>query len=230
MKAYKQTQIKYYKDVDTKEINALAVGSPVVENGIASGFSSSIYFKPKNPFPPSTTSYEIVLKIMPTKATQGMAIGSETTGTNGAYWAPQLRFLAGRTLTFFSPKGATITGKTVLELDTWYWIKMTWNGTQKELLISTDGEAYTSEGTYNTTTSIIGGDFCVGAGAGESARVGFSGQIDFSECYININGSQWWRGTVIEKQETTKDDYEYSEEVNVYNLPTKADKFYGITG
>ena len=219
MKAYKETQTKYYKDIDTKEINGVAVGSPTVNEGIGSGFTASIYYKTPNPFPPSTTSYEIVLKIMPTSATQGMAIGSETVGTSGAYWCPQLRMVAVRTLTFYSPKGATITGKTALELNKWYWIKLTWDGTQKELLISTDGETYTSEGTYNTTTACTGGEFCVGAGAGEGSRLGFSGQIDFSQSYIYINNSLWWRGTIIQTQETTQDDYEYSKEVDVYKLP-----------
>lgn len=230
MKAYKETQTKYYKDIDTKEIYAISVGSPRAENGIAGNFSTDDYYLTKNPFPPSTTSYEIVLKIMPTSATQGMAIGSEISGTNGAYWCPQLRMVAARTLTFFSPKGATITGKTALELNTWYWIKMTWNGTQKELLISTDGETYVSEGTYNTTTACTGGQFCVGAGAGEGSRLGFNGQIDFSQSYIYINNSLWWRGTVIQTQETTQDDYEYSKEVDVYSLPLKDSKYYGITG
>ena len=208
---YDETAVIGYKSNVTK------IGSLTDDNGVLSGFSTSNYGNIGN-FPGNTASYEIVIKFMTSNVSSTeIFLGHNTPGSSSAYYTPQLR-ISNTKLCTYGPTNAGIVGTTTLLANTWYWAKVKWNGTQKELWLSTDGQTFTSEGTISVSTSLTGGTLLIGNGTGESSLAPFTqGTIDLKESYIDINGERWWTGAeAIKPMFCTEEQWQTS--VNNYGV------------
>ena len=81
-------------------------------------------------------------------------------------------------------------------LNTEYWIKVTWNGTRWSFQISTDGTSYTelygvNYGWYTAPKQLVLG-CCPSSWEGKCP---FAGTIYVDDCYIKLNGSDYWKGS-----------------------------------
>lgn len=94
------------------------------------------------------------------------------------------------------------------DLNTWYWLEMSWDGFVYRLNVSTNGLDYTnvisvssSVPAYNTTAQNI-----LGSDGATYTYIGGSGRIDLSETEITQNGSLWWQPYTIKET----DEYDSS--------------------
>lgn len=170
--------------------NFNVVGSPTItDQGVASGFSTSNHLQMSS-YPTNVLSFEILIKFQTGSFTgTWQAITGQTT-TN--ITNPQLGISTSNNLSFGLPVEAGNWGTSIsypIAENTTYWVKMTWDGTQKEMLISTDGETYTSAGVESQSTAYWVEPLQFGSDLGVTP---FLGSIDLTETYININGQRWW--------------------------------------
>lgn len=205
---------KYYKY--GTEPNVTVVGSPTIENGVASGFSSTSWLVLPENFSPNSNSWDMVAKfnLSALGAERGLFNSSSVayqpidivvTKENKLYFGAYVNNTS--TLLF------NVTGTTTLEVNKDYYVKASYNPkTGYELSLSTDGITYTPEASSSVTTPItsgynvvIGADFQAGGKYYASAFT--NGSIDLKKSYIKINGEEWWRGT--KGIESTADDYDY---------------------
>ena len=172
-------------------------GTPTLNNGIASNFSSSDYLDLGN-FDFSG-DYEIVLKFkMP------------ETDSDTAYYKP---FFDAKSNSYFniavtsykndnkrhihsnSGNGSSwntgIDGTTPLELNTEYYVKVVRSGTTRTMYLSTDNMTWSTEGsiedTYNYSHS-----YCLGAASHLGSQEIFKGSFDLTKCYIKVNDKLVW--------------------------------------
>lgn len=173
-------------------LNVEVVGSPKVENGIASKFSDSSYLLvPK--VPENMTSFELLFKINLNSITSHSLhpiVVQKTTNLK----TPQL-IIDGQVFWFGVCQDAKnwikITGGKP-EINKDYWVKATWDGAQIELLISENNLTFTSLGTAAVTKPDWSEQIRIGDD--QSTSDFFDGSIDITESYIKINGEMWWQG------------------------------------
>ena len=170
-----------------------------ISKGVASGFSASNYLKILETFPAPTTSFEAKAKVV---------TASDTSATDIIYfcegsWAMQhgdtsdyISFWIYKEGTGFQ-KVIALTDSSVIQRNTPYWFKVTWDGSVYNLLYSTDDVSYTSLGTYSSTTPLLSSG-TVALGVNDSVgKYYYRGSIDLNNSYININGERWWSGTKL---------------------------------
>lgn len=185
-----------------KQYNIDITGSLTNTDGILSGFSLTNYATLPTTFNPrSGNNWEIVLKVK----TGASFSGNDTIlcRTKNSYYGLRIQreSSSGHIYVGISTNGTStsgnITGTTVLQINTTYWIKVTYNGSnQYALLLSTDGVNYASEGSANISGSIYNdttNPTYLGVHTISTDRI-WNGTIDLNECYIKINGALWWRG------------------------------------
>ena len=179
------------------------VGSVSIdENKVASGFTSSKYLKLQSVFNPSSNPWEMVFKVK---------TGSDVTSThciNGSGVLSGADFqgvcvitLGGNFVYYLSSTGSSwdivseAHGSTSIQTNTWYYVKLEFTGSAYVLSLSTDGQTWTTDSTTTSSASVyvssqpmvIGGSFY------SSTNISpWNGEIDLSESYIKINGSDWW--------------------------------------
>lgn len=219
MKAYTEIVRKYYKYGTTP--NATIIGSLTVNNGVASGFSSSKYMTLPTAFNGSAGStWEIVFKVKtPTLNTlqQFLAVGNQNSYNSyfGVTTANVFRFRLST-----NTSGSVICnliGTTTIIANTDYWVKAEFTGSAYNLYLSTDGVNYTLEAT--TTSSSIWTQYTfswIGKGGDNNSLYPWLGSIDLTKSYIKVNDNDWWRGTFIE--ESTSSDYDFYKDINVCKL------------
>lgn len=188
-------------------LNVNIVGSPTINNGVASGFSGSNWLRLPTIFNPGSNAWEMVIKARTPSAfskrnwlTGGgnaagkdfdfVTIGIENNGkpmmyitSNGTSW---------------NIANAAISSNT-LEVNTDYLFRFQFTGTQYVYSTSVDnGFNWVTQVTINSTTSIFVpttpqaiGNTCYAANATQF----WSGSIDLPNSYIKINGSTWWNGS-----------------------------------
>lgn len=185
-----------------KQYNINIIGSLTNTDGVLSGFSLTNYATLPITFNPmSGNSWEIVLKVK----TGERFSGNDTIlcRTKNDYYGLRIQreSSGGHIYVGISTNGTStsgsITGTTVLQINTTYWIKVTYNGSnQYALSLSTDGENYTSEGSANISGSIYNdttNPTYLGVHTISTDRI-WNGTIDLNECYIKLNRAIWWRG------------------------------------
>lgn len=226
MKTLKTTERKYYKyDYTKPHINGGLIGALTINGSEVSGFSNSAYIAVTT-FNPANKPYEIVIKFQTNSpSTQKNICGGNGTSTQA--YVPQLRIYSSK-LYFYSPSGTDIVSSSTLSANTWYWAKMIWTGTQKQLWLSTNGSDYTLEGTVDTTAQLTGGVFWLGGAYGAGSYLNFStGTIDMAETYMKINGEYIFKGATYPAVESTSSDYDFYKDVDVYKpLKNTERKYY----
>lgn len=207
----KEKRTIYYKYGTTP--NATIIGSPTVNNGVMSGFSSANYGILPICFKPDSNPWEIVFKFKTgTVVTGTQPLLGPTATYKGFYLGvaeSYIYFTASANGTSYGI-AKTKKGVTKLTASTTYWAKLEFTGTTYNLYLSTNGTNFNLEASVSNSSKVYQGDGVltyIGKGVGDSTYV-FTGSIDFPKSYINIKGKLWWNGTVAEK--TTSGDYDYS--------------------
>lgn len=183
-------------------LNVTIVGSPTINNGVASGFSSANHIRLPKAFNPGTNSWEVVVKFTMGSSSSNNQVIFESTNGGGAR-AISIYFGHSSKKLVYCISGDTATnnilsdvaGTNTITYSTTYWVKLSFNGSSYVSQISTNGTSWVNDITksssvtiYSATTGLFGyfppdaNTYC------------FSGSIDLPNSYIKINGSTWWKG------------------------------------
>lgn len=213
MKAiYKGQKTKYYKYGNTPDVGMM--GSPTVNNGVVSGFSSSNYVMPFFNFLRAVSicggkSWELGLKFTTGTSTNSptrqiiFQSGVNSSATTGSYcyildiYQNNLRSMynynngAGSADHFLSAATNTL-----------YYYKITYDKdtnmftTQYKLNEADDWTTIGSTKVGGSLTTSSKWNFtCMGNTAGETGYYLNNGSIDFKECYLKFDGKYIWHGT-----------------------------------
>lgn len=177
------------------------VGSLTNNNGILSGFSINNYAQ-LNTFPTfnSVSTFEAVAKIkMLTYPSESYVMIYASANGHPAfnlyiYQNGNVAFDIGNRNSWVVDSER---GTKVLSLNTWYWIKVAFTGTQYILSWSEDGTTWTQDAAYSTTTKVGYGanyNFNIGISRGAYDSIFSNGEIDLTESYIKLDNNIWWRG------------------------------------
>lgn len=193
------------KDTVTS-INATKVGSPSLSDFVASGFSTSNYYKVTGGATVSAsalTSFEIVCKITtPSSWTSNGRVINPTNGSDSTT-APYIEIEQSNVQLQFYNGSSYISFKALQNpaSNTTYWFKWVYDGSTVKSYYSTNGSSYTLNAT--TTPSykpfFNSNEFSIGCRSHDSAPVCvWNGSVDLSELKITLNGSLWLSGTRTE--------------------------------
>ena len=184
------------RQILTKLINVEKIGSPTIENYVASGFSTSNYLKIIDDVPFATaTSFDITLCFTP----KTIGIGNIFRDTSGNYTSGiYLSSSNNLQVAFNSSSGDSYfinyTSTEVFNVGTKYWVKVNYDGTTYNVKYSTDGLSYTTIYSKASTAKLLTRGYTLGTSTQSKYQYPFGGFIYLDECYININGQRWWSG------------------------------------
>ena len=168
------------------------VGSPTINNGVASGFSSDDYIL--LPSVPTKSISELIIKIK----LNSFALG-QNVYTNFLRGPSSFQGYTYCGTNAFNYTGFNIAGLGDLRInhnlqsDTDYWIKYTNDGTNCTAWWSEDGVNYTVGNIKESSliTDNNSGTIRVGS---RSDRLAFPGNIDLNNTYIKVNDVTWFNG------------------------------------
>lgn len=201
----------YNKCVEEKtaSVNTTILTTPNVTNQgcyisrdyIVDGFSTRNYVQPSTGFNPESNPWEIVTKFITGSSFnnyQGLMGSTDSAQNNG------LRTIidANGSLLYYgssnnsSPNLMDAVRSTInLAINTTYYLKAEYTGTQYIFSFSTNGETYTPDTTVSQTTPVSIRSFCFGNDLwSASNQYPFLGSIDLTGCYIKINDEIVWQG------------------------------------
>jgi hypothetical protein len=118
-------------------------------------------------------------------------------------------------------------GKITVLPNTTYYLKMTYDGSVYKAFVSTNKIDWELDWEFSSTVIIPNMNILIGVG--RNVDIPSRGNIDLSECYININGSRFWTGAtnVHENGHTYYSIVSKPEIDNIFNSTGMA-WFYGI--
>ena len=167
-----------------------------------SGFSTSNYILSKNNFAiiAHLTPWEVKVKFKLTSSKYNPLFG----GTCGSYM-PDLFITSDNVMAMaVSSNGSSynivnnIIGTTPLSLDTVYYAKYGWTGTEYYAEYSTDDVTYTRELTVSSSTGMYSQSS--GFYIGYRCDTSLNGVIYLSDTSISFNSIEWWRGATLNKE------------------------------
>ena len=226
--------VGYYKNssnVTIKEYvgsNVTNVGSITNNQGVISGFSTSVYATVPNTLPTST-NLEIVAKVKLTghaseydvvyHSSVDTPVGFDKNGKLGVWNTSSWQL-----------------GSTVYELNRYIWVKTVWNGSSIRVYGMYDNNYnpdnlpnnWTLETTWNTTSNRFSGYTLEFGFNSKSTSQYLRGIIDLNGTFINSNGSRWWTGTTYSHLEYKQN----SNGLRFYPISQKStfDEIYNSTG
>lgn len=199
------TNVPHNVDLEIAPLNVTVVGSPTINNGVVSGFSSSNYLILTHTFNPGNNTWKKCFKVKTpsnvylntvidgcstSKDYQHTGIGISKT----AHWAVYLSS-NGTSWNIASSHN----GSYIIQPNTVYWVVLEYTGTSYQLSYSLDGENFTQD--INISNSLpIYNNQNVPDMLGNAATVfNASGwqpcnTIYLDESYITINDELWWKG------------------------------------
>ena len=182
-------------DNDTVKGNYTSVGTLSFSDGILSGFTNDNYgVIPINFCNYEIESYELCFKYRYTQRNDGRIIGNSITNTH----TPQINLsdTSSDVLWYGHPSADNSWISFYLdlptELNTWYWLKIIWDGSNIEIYRSEDGLTWTL--TAQGAAESLGWDEQIQLGADRNNYFFIGGEIDLKECYIKINSDLIWQG------------------------------------
>lgn len=193
-------EYEYYK-YDT-EPNASIVGSfGRITDGIASGFSATNCLQVPETIEVGSNTWERVIKI-----STGSDVNTEQTiwGASPDHQGLLLRIVDGRKLRLWLSTNGTswdlanlVTSSLSISAYTTYYIKISFDGSQYLVDVSTDGISYTNYITFTSSTPIVYQRICIGCHnyTGSAFDTPFYGSIDISKSYIKVGDDTVWDGT-----------------------------------
>lgn len=176
------------------------VGSPTINNGIASGFSASSYLRTTEQLP-STNKLEIIVSIntktIPTNRNDWF-IGSPSARNRNIVWgitsSKKMRLFLGSDGTSWDIASAE-TGTYSFSDDTSYLMRLTFDGQEYNAYISSDnGLSWVQDIKVTSSLQLSSQYIDIGINDGKGEYF-WTGSIDLNNTYIDINGVPWFRGT-----------------------------------
>ena len=188
--------IKYSLTLSTLKVS----GTPTVTtSGVASNLSGTSYFTTNKTFSPGSNTWEIGCKFKYVTADDNQVIFDINDGTTNyrpitcyAHNDDYMRYGLSSDITAYFNGGET-KGKTLLVNGTTYWLKAIFDGSKYTFNLSTDGNTWIEDYSYESTTKVYSGlPMQIGWWKGGTAYN--RGSIYLNECYIKYNDVEQWRG------------------------------------
>lgn len=216
MKAVKETVRNYYKyDYANPIYGGTFVGNLTNNNGIISGFTANDYIRVGTVG--DVSNYEVVVKFKSNSlsATQSICGSENSTGVYTTQWMD---------ITTNGRLGAPYNSTSYLyilgvQTGVWQWAKLTYDGSEQAIWLSTDGENYTKGTSRSVSTIFASNIWCLGIGTGGSAthpKYPFNGEIDLNGTYYKKKGVYWYKGVDYPLIAGTSSDYDFYEDVDIY--------------
>ena len=225
---YNNSEQKY----DYRASNINVIGELTNEKGVLSGFSASNYasINTLTPFNPGSNPWEISLKI--NLSSDAFFNRGETILSYGDTFpiihlalTSQGSFiikLSSNGIDYDIADTATITYALDRNVD--IVVKLKFTGSQYSISYSIDNQEFQTDITIDSTQPIFNSDALMYLGCQGSQGNPLPGSIDLNECYIKINGLEWWEGTDSIKYKLSADGHkicDYTQEnaiQSVYEL------------
>lgn len=213
----KKREKVYYKYID--KINVELVGDLTETNGVLSGFSKTSYAKLPKVFAPKN-DWDWVIKIttgddVTTNQRIISGVYNKYTGFELEIDASKFKIRLGTGSSSYGIANG-LAGLHTVQPNTTYWVRVSFDGAVYLMDYSLDGDSYRNDWSKTSTSIIYGGDFKALGYDLPDAQYPFLGTIDLSESYVNIEGVRWWSGSEIVWKRGTKDDYDFSQEQDLY--------------
>lgn len=224
---YTKTNLVAGKDISITDkyiVNGTIVGNPTISSdGILSDITMNSYLiGPINPSVP-ITSFEFGAKFTTSSSNPGryQAIFGQTTQNK---LTPQMAlngsFILEIPCTADGENWVTVDSGYALSYNTTYWAKAIWDGSYWTAYLSTDGTSYTEIGSLPLSAVYWVEPMAVGYDYNTTSGNVFNGSIDLKECYVKVNGEEYWRGaTAIGKQiNNTQDLSNYATQSDISGM------------
>ena len=180
-------------------LNVNIVGSPTINDGVVSGFTTANYLNLPNTFKPKDNSWEICFKVHTPSSHTDEAIFSKY--TSNSYYGLRLEINGSGKIYYLvsSTSGASFlfegVGTNTVPTNTDVLIKFQFTGTKYIGQISTDnGKTWITDKEYVSTTKMYDWDSASTIGYYAGRGLPFKGSIDLAQSYIKINNQIWWKG------------------------------------
>ena len=201
----------YYKYDKTNPIDnysSYIVGSVTDNNGVLSGFSTSNYLQIPMP---SWNNIECVIKFRVSSLSTKQFLCGDA-GSNLTK-VPNFSITTAGSVRYIYSYNQTLNTVSNANINTWYWVKLTYDGTTQTIWLSTNGINWEQGGSRTATVSLGGGNWWVGNSTdGGNYYPKFpliNGEIDIKECYVKFHGEYWWQGVTYPVIDGTASDYDY---------------------
>lgn len=183
------------------DVNYTVVGTPTINNGVVSGFSSNNYLTIQNGFSPNTSIWEFQCYIKYVAGSAKQSLIDKSTGSGGTRNF-QIAINTDKTLTFYvsfdgTSKSIESTGTYTLTSNNYYYIRLKFTGTQYILSVSDDGYTWIDDITINNSNYIYGNVINIIGKIGAGTEI-FNGSVDLNKTYIKIGDTVWF-GTTFSK-------------------------------
>jgi hypothetical protein len=196
--------------------NYTIVGNLTVNTstGVATGFSLNNYLQLPTPFNPANQPWEVQVKFSSDNISQSLALFHSMPYKSGGIYGivfdiEDSKFVFGISINGSSWLFAQ-SGTYTPQSNTVYWVKFGWTGTEYYLDYSTDGTNYTRDITYTSSTPAYQNNTATEFGLfswnSYEGRY-LNGPLYLEDCYIKINGLEWWNPRVISITEDTLTGY-----------------------
>ena len=180
---------------DKGVVDYTVIGNPTIVDGVASGFSGSDYLMTSLPFNPHSSNWELVCSFIyqPSVGLFGSTTGRDYQGITLVFNNNKLRWCLSSTGLSWDIVGARIVGES-LQNGVKYKVKISYNGTQYNLFLSTENSDYILIDSQISSTPIFESSSGIGFGNNYiGANQFFNGSIDLKSTYIMINGEYWFK-------------------------------------
>ena len=184
-------------------VNVHNTGCVIDSNFIVSGFSSRNFIQPTSGFYPSYYDgqpFEVGVKLNTTTMTEMQSFLGGCDSND--YYGIIMQFINNKLRIGSTNTGTSwnlinlVQGTKTYDINTDYWFKFEYTGTQYIASWSTDGKTYTPDITIDQSTAPAIRSFCLGNNLyGAANQEPLLGTIDIKECYIKINNELVWLGT-----------------------------------
>ena len=199
------------------------IGSPTMTDGIATGFSSSNYYKLDTPFLPGNNAWVIVIRAKFNNLTARHTLISFAASNTRSV---QLTTTVNSTLVTYLSSNGTSTNLAqakestlTVQANTWYYFRIRFTKTAYEISVSEDGQVWTTYITVNSSTPVWQGTyFSIGYNFSQYPEP-MDGYIDFNNSYIQIEDTAFWGYSVSRAKIRTNPFVKYE----VVGNPTIAD-------
>lgn len=222
--------------------NVEIVGSPVVNNGVLSGFSTSNYVKLPQIFNPGSSTWEIVIPFsVDNFDTEQSIFMSCIEGSNpNRYLLLAVEPNTGEIRCYYNYEQTNwqTTGsfgaENTISAGKKYWVKVEYDGTHLKGSLSTDGDDYTlclNEEIAAPATASTNNITTLGLYAANEKTLPLNGSIDLKECYIKIDNELWWSGaTTATKNPNGHIFYDIADKATVDEIFSQRGEawFYGV--
>lgn len=176
--------------------NYTVVGSPTItDDYVVSGFSNSNYVKIPNSFPSSFTSADMIFKVNLTSTSSNSVILCRSSASEQYYG------IKANNRKFSIYNSGWTDGTNALDLNTWYWCRVQYDGTtwkgytleDNNYTLATLPDISNWRQEWSTSIGWVSSNSCdIGNNFATTAEY-FHGEIDLLNCSISLDGTNWWR-------------------------------------